>query len=250
MSNSTKRLRRPTPSVSANSLRMTAILSTIVNTLIWSQFLQKPYIYCKIFVVMDAKRKRALFELADQQAGYFTAAQARAMGYSDRLIHHHKHQGNWLEAGWGLYRLRDYPTSEEEELVRLSLWSRDKMGRPQAVVSHDTALALHELSDLMPDRYHLSVPPGFRKVSPAGVVLHRVRLAPDEAAWRGSYRITTPLRTLLDVAQSGVSPEHVTQAAWEALERGMVRRKALVEAIQALSAAERLGFEAALESRQ
>jgi predicted transcriptional regulator of viral defense system len=191
-----------------------------------------------------------LFELADRQAGYFTAAQARALGYSDRLIHHHKRQGNWLESGWGLYRLRDYPASEEEELVRLSLWSRDKRGRPQAVVSHDTALALHELSDLMPSRYHLSVPPGFRKNPPPGVVLHRVRLHPDEVAWRGGYRITTPLRTLLDAARSGVSPEHVAEAARQALERGLVRRKVLAEATQTLSAAQRLGFEEALGSGQ
>ncbi len=119
---------------------------------------------------MDGERKQELFTLADQQVGYFTAGQARALGYSDRLMHHHKTQGNWLEVGWGLYRLRDYPATAEEDLMRLYLWSRDKQGRPQAVVSHDTALGLYELSDLMPSRYHLSVPPGFRKIPPPEVV--------------------------------------------------------------------------------
>lgn len=195
----------------------------------------------------DSERKQRLFTLADQQAGYFTAAQARELGYSDRLIHHHKTYGNWLEAGWGLYRLRDYPATPEEDLVRLYLWSRDKQGNPQAVVSHDTALALYELSDLMPSRYHLSVPPGFRKAPPPGVVLHRSRLEPSEVKWRGGYRITVPLRTLLDAARSGISPEHVAEATRQALERGLVRERALKEAVQNLTEAQQFGFRVALE---
>lgn len=193
-----------------------------------------------------AERKQQLFALADQQSGYFTAAQARELGYSDRLIHHHKASGNWREVGWGLYRLRDYPSSPEEDLVRLYLWSRDKQGNPQAVVSHDTALALYELSDLMPSGYHLSVPPGFRKAPPPGVVLHKAVLEPSEVDWRGGYHITTPLRTLLDAARSGLSPEHIAEASKQALERGLVRRRMLIEAIRHLTEAQRLGFRVAL----
>jgi hypothetical protein len=100
---------------------------------------------------------RQLFELADRQAGYFTAAQARALGYDYPLQHYHKEQGHWLDVGWGLYRLRDYPQGNDEELVRLTLWSRDRQGRPQAVVSHETALRLYELSDLMPAKNHITV---------------------------------------------------------------------------------------------
>ncbi|RIH93529.1 hypothetical protein Mgrana_00583 [Meiothermus granaticius NBRC 107808] len=135
----------------------------------------------------------------------------------------------------------------EEDLVRLYLWSRDKQGEPQAVVSHDTALALYGLSDLRPSRYHLSVPPSFRKTPPPGVVLHKARLEPSEVDWCGSYRITVPLRTLLDAAQSGVSPEHIVEATRQALERGLVRRQVLKQAIQGLSEAQQLGFRVALE---
>lgn len=193
------------------------------------------------------ERKQQLFTIADQQAGYFTATQARELGYSDRLIHHHKSYGNWLEVGWGLYRLRDYPNTPEEDLVRLYLWSRDKRGNPQAVVSHDTALALFGLSDLMPSRIHLSVPPGFRKTLSPGVVLHKARLEPSEVTWGGGYRITAPLRTLLDVAKRGVSPEHIAEATRQALERGLVRKKALKEAMKNLSEAQQFGFRVALE---
>jgi len=176
-------------------------------------------------------KEHSLFELADQQAGYFTSAQASELGYSYRAQSHHKGQGNWLDEGWGVYRLRDYPYSDDEELVRLSLWSRDRQGRPQAVVSHDTALRLYDLTDLLPAQIHLSVPTSFRKPPPEGVVLHKASFEEGEVRERSGYRLTSPLRTLLDIAVSHVSPEHVEQAVSEALERGLVRRKSLEQAV-------------------
>jgi len=46
----------------------------------------------------------------------------------------------------GLSRLPDYPPGEREDLIRWSLWSHNRQGFSQAVVSHETALAVHELS--------------------------------------------------------------------------------------------------------
>ena len=176
-------------------------------------------------------RERALFDLADRQAGYFTSAQAGELGYSYRAQSHHRSQGSWCDEGWGMYRLRDYPQSADENLVRLSLWSRNRQGRPQAVVSHDSALQLYELTDLLPAKIHLSVPSSFRKAPPEGVVLHKTRFEEGDLRERSGYQITSPLRTLLDVAVSHVSPEHVEQAVHEALEQGLVRRKTLEQAV-------------------
>ncbi len=180
-------------------------------------------------------RSYRLFEVADRQAGYFTARQAREAGYDYRLQHYHRERGNWIPAGHGLYRLRQYPEVEDEELVRLSLWSRDRSGRPQAVVSHETALGLHDLTDLMPGLVHLSVPKSFRKEPPKGVVLHKSRFDEGDVEDRRGYRVTTPLRTILDIARSPrVSPEHLEAAVAEALERGLVRRKRLRETLETL----------------
>lgn len=185
-------------------------------------------------------RADRLFEVADRQAGYFTAKQAREAGYDYRLQHYHRERGNWRPVGHGLYRLRRYPDVEDEELVRLSLWSRDRSGRPQAVVSHETALRLHELTDLIPDRVHLSALKGFRKESPKGVVLYKVRLEDGDVEDRRGYRVTTPLRTILDIVRSPrVSPEHLEAAVAEALERGLVRRKRLRDALETLKDKER-----------
>ncbi|MFQ5340905.1 MAG: hypothetical protein ACE5F6_05100 [Anaerolineae bacterium] len=173
---------------------------------------------------------RALYQIAAAQGGYFTAAQARRAGYAYSQQHFHLARGNWVKIERGLFRLRDFPAGEREDLIRWSLWSRNQKGVPQAVVSHETALTIHELSDVMPDKIHLTVPRGFRKNAPAGCVLHKANLASDEIEFRTGYRVTTPLRTLLDVADSPLSQEHVNRAVHDALERGLVRRRVLENA--------------------
>jgi predicted transcriptional regulator of viral defense system len=126
--------------------------------------------------------------------------------------------------------------------VRLMLWSRDRAGVVQAVVSHVSALAAYELSDVLPHEMHVTVPKRFRKKAPDGVVLHRADLMQDDVRERDGYRITTPLRTLLDVAASPLSAEHLEAATMEALERGLVRRRALEEAVRGAADETKLRF--------
>jgi predicted transcriptional regulator of viral defense system len=170
---------------------------------------------------------QALYEVAAEQGGYFTAAQARQAGYAYSQQYYHCSRGNWLRIERGIFRLRDFPPGDREDLIRWSLWSRDQKGVPQAVVSHETALTVHDLSDVMPERVHLTVPRGFRKRVPAWCVLHFASLAEEEIEPRPGYSVTTPLRTLMDVAGSALSQEHLDAAAKEALERGLVRRSVL-----------------------
>jgi predicted transcriptional regulator of viral defense system len=170
---------------------------------------------------------RMLYQIAAAQGGYFTAAQARQAGYAYSQQHFHLARGNWLKVDRGLFRLRDYPAGGREDLIRWSLWSRDQQGKPQAVVSHDTALTVHELSDVLPARVHLTVPRGFRKRVPPGCVLHKATLDPKEIEARDGYWVTTPVRTLLDVADSPLSQEHLDRAVRDALEAGLVSSRSL-----------------------
>jgi predicted transcriptional regulator of viral defense system len=167
---------------------------------------------------------RELYRIASAQGGYFTAGQALQAGYAYSQQHFHVERGSWLRIDRGLFRLRDYPPGEREDLIRLSLWSRNQQGISQAVVSHDTALTVHGLSDVMPSRIHLTVPPGFRKRIPPGCVLHKATLAPVDVEARDGYQVTTPLRTLLDVAESPLSQEHLNAAIRDAQQHGIIRR--------------------------
>lgn len=169
-----------------------------------------------------------LFGIATEQAGYFTTAQAHDCGFSSPLINHHVKSGRFVRVARGLYRLRDYPSSPREEL--LAAWLRLA---PEAVVSHQSALELLGLSDIIPNLIHLSVPRARRKLSRrSGVALHTTTRPLDgsHVVLREGMRLTAPARTIADVAEAGVAPEQVVRAARQALERGMTTPARLREA--------------------
>jgi predicted transcriptional regulator of viral defense system len=170
---------------------------------------------------------RTLAALAADQGGYFTAKQARGAGYGYRHLDYHETAGNFERVDHGLYRLPTVPVSEHDEFIRLTLWSRNQKDEPQAVVTHESALVLHDLGELLPGAIHLTVPPRFRKVPPQGCVLHKATLGDRDIEERAGFRVTTPLRTLLDVADGGLSHEQIEKAVADALTRGLIRRKTL-----------------------
>jgi len=167
-----------------------------------------------------------LYELAEGQGGYFSASQARELGFGSDLITYHAKQGNFLRATRGVYRLRRFPASPFEDLIVACL-----RAGPKAAVSHETALAVYSLSDLMPAQIHVTVP-RTRSRRLKGLMLHRHRLGEDEMTRRDGVQVTTPVRTLLDVAAAGVSEDQVAQAVREALQRGLVQQNDLLSAAQ------------------
>ncbi len=169
----------------------------------------------------DAPDARGLFALSSEQAGYFTSAQAQAHGYSSQLVGYHADHGRFERVRRGLYRLRDYPSSPREEVMAAWLAA----GKESAVVSHESALEVLGLSDVVPTTIHLLVPRARRWVRALpGVTVHTTAntLAPDEIVTRQGMRITAPMRTILDVADSGTAPEQVIMAVEQARERGMI----------------------------
>ena len=165
----------------------------------------------------------ALFAAADRQQGYFTSQQAQECGFARSNFHYRLRSGEWVKAQRGIYRLARYPITGRSELVLWMLWSRDKKGDPQGVWSHETALDIHELSDIMPAKMHMTVPPRFRKriEIPKNLKLHFGHLSKKDIEIRQGYRVTTPLRTLLDIIEAGtVAQDQIIQAIKEGIQRG------------------------------
>lgn len=177
--------------------------------------------------------RRDLHAVAASQGGYFTAVQAAEVGYDRRRFAYHVEAGNFEKAGHGLYRLATLPLSEHDELVRLSLWSRGRDDQPRAVVSHETALGLYDLGEMIPSKVHVTVPRTFRKRAVRGIVFHTGVVPKGERSSREGFEATSPLRTLLDVGASATVPqEQLDKAVAEAIERGLVRRSKLLAAIR------------------
>jgi predicted transcriptional regulator of viral defense system len=172
---------------------------------------------------IEQDRRRRLARIAAGQAGYFTSRQAASIGYSTRLQHHHASRGNWRRVERGIYRLPEWPSGEHEGLALIGLWSG-----PEGVISHDSALEFHGLSDVLPDRVHLTVPPGFRKRRDR-VLLHKSEIQPSDIAQQAGFRVTTPLRTIADSASSALSPEHLEAAVRDGLRLGLFRKAKLLD---------------------
>ena len=173
-----------------------------------------------------------LFELASEQGGYFTAAQAQGCGFSRALLAHHAKSGRFLRVRQGLYRFREYPSSSREDVIAAWLAT----GREIAVVSHESALDLLGLSDVVPEVVHLTVPRArrYRSKSP-GLAIHTTtrRLGKSDIVIRDGIRVTAATRSIIDAAEAGTAPEQIMVAISQALDRGTATESKLHAAAKA-----------------
>jgi predicted transcriptional regulator of viral defense system len=174
-----------------------------------------------------------LYETASAQDGYFSTQQAAVAGYSSQLLLKHIRAGRVARARRGIYRLVHFPAGEHEDLAITWLWSER-----EGVFSHETALALHGLSDVLPAHIHLTLPASWRHRRfrlPKGIVLHHADVPTAERVWFGPVPVTSPRGTLSDCAKTFLSPELLRQAAQQAVRRGLVVKGDLLDVDNALA---------------
>jgi len=187
-----------------------------------------------------------LYVTAESQAGYFTAGQAIEAGMDRSTLRHHARSGGRYErVGRGVYRLRHFPTSQLEHVVVAWLPLRPAGG----VVSHESALELYDLADVIPDIVHVSVPRSQRgQRLRGGVQLHTLarELSVEEIREVSGVNVTSPERTIVDCIDAGTQPEQVELAIRQALQRGLTTARRLTSAAAARSARTRDLVEATL----
>ena len=167
-----------------------------------------------------------LYEIASGQDGHFTTAQAAEAGYSPQLLAKHLRGGRIHRVRRGVYRVVHFPAGEHEDLAVLWLWSER-----EGVFSHESALALHDLSDALPTKVHMTLPPSWERRRlrlPGGLVIHHAGISGTERAWVGSVPVTAPARTLCDCAREQISPVLLRQALRQGLDRGLFPREDVV----------------------
>ena len=168
---------------------------------------------------------RRLFEVADQQQGYFTAKQAKAAGFAENTHPYHVKAGNWVREHRGIYRLALYPMTDRPELAVWALWSRNRNEEIEGVYSHHTVLSFYNLSDLNSAKIHMTVPKDFRRNSeiPGVLLLHYADLPDSDVETAQGFKITRPLRAILDLIEAGtVERNFIRQAVTQAVDRGLI----------------------------
>jgi predicted transcriptional regulator of viral defense system len=97
------------------------------------------------------------------------------------------------------------------------LWSQNRREISEGIYNHETALSLHELSDIMPSKLHMTVPKNFRRNStiPQILILHRADVDKSDVQDVSGVRVTRPLRTIIDLLRTKQVDERPTEAGRE-----------------------------------
>jgi predicted transcriptional regulator of viral defense system len=176
----------------------------------------------KVVARREKPDRNKLYRIAEQQAGYFTSGQAAEVGFDRKLLWHYQKTGQILRASYAIYRLAHFPASPYEDLFIAWL----QCG-PRAAISHESALALYNLSDVLPAEVHVTVP---RTASRRrkGIRQHTNRLRPSAVRKREGLPVTSVQRTISDVAKAGLGEEQIREAIQQAVERGLTDRTSLL----------------------
>ncbi|MER7164892.1 type IV toxin-antitoxin system AbiEi family antitoxin domain-containing protein [Micromonospora sp. NPDC000207] len=165
-----------------------------------------------------------LVDVAVDQHGYVRTRDAIARGIDGANLRKMAARGRLERVGRGLYRVPFLPRDEHDEYAEAVLWAEGR-----GIISHGSALALHQLCDINPSRLHLTVPPAYAPRRTGGE-LYRVwrrRLDPGDVTTVDGIPVVTAERAVRDGIASGIDPQMLTQAITTA------RREGLLTAAQA-----------------
>ena len=86
--------------------------------------------------------------------------------------------------------------------------------------------------------------------SAPGVRLHRGEIPGEDVRQHSGFRITTPLRSLLDVAAATIDVDQLATAIGDALREGLMTRRQLLMRADGFGPKAALGIERALRHHQ
>lgn len=181
---------------------------------------------------MPGRAYTELFERATDQHGFITQAEAVKAGFSTTTLRNMVRRGVLERVAWGLYRFPAYPHTALDSYREATLWPQPARG----ILSHDTALELHDLCDVNPSKVHITVPQRYRtnREVPRTYALYRRDLTPRDVTFHDGIAVVTPLRAILDGLERGIGLDLIGQAMGVARRRGLIPRETLVDLEQSL----------------
>ncbi|MDB5059087.1 MAG: hypothetical protein JWO59_2559 [Chloroflexi bacterium] len=150
------------------------------------------------------------------QGGYFDRRDAQSYGLTDTHLRYHTAGGRFERVLPGVYRLRIAPNSPVDEYLLAWVWTNYR-----GAISHESALTLYNLADVLPLHTHVTVPRPFHRTS-APFQVHLAPLPATDTQLYDGVRVTTPARSIIDAAESGTEPSQIIKAVRESLDRGLL----------------------------
>lgn len=131
-----------------------------------------------------------LWDVATAQYGFVTAQQGSVLGIDKHALQMLVHRGTLARAAFGVYRFPQYPVGEYDGHMLAVLWTR----APEACLSHETALDLYGISDVNPNRIHVTVGKQrrLRRAGGEDYIVHTEDLAPTPSGGHKRSRRRRP----------------------------------------------------------
>jgi very-short-patch-repair endonuclease len=156
------------------------------------------------------EREQAMAALAKTQHGVVARRQLLALGFSRRSIGGALGRGRLHEVFLGVYVVG------VRRISRKGRWMAAVLAAGEgAVLSHRAAARLWGLMPLAAGRIDVTTPPG-RVVRRKGIASHESEVAEDEWLTKDGIPVTSPFRTIFDLA--AVAPIREVERAWHEAE--------------------------------
>lgn len=164
---------------------------------------------------MNAETEIALYEIAEDQGGYFSLSQADSVGIRRNQIYRNVKHSKIERVYPGVYRLALFPAHQFEEIYAAVV----SIGE-EAVVGYETALYVYGLSDIIPSEIHIIVPRSSSRRR-THIKMHTNQLDAHDITNYEGFRITTVSRSIVDVLATHISFDQVQLALTQAITRGL-----------------------------
>jgi len=151
-----------------------------------------------------------LWEVAAAQHGFVSAQQATDLGITKHALQMLVHRGTLTRAAFGVYRFPQYPVGEYDGHMLAVLWTRV----PEACLSHETALDAYGISDVNPNRIHVTLGKRRRLRRTGGdeYVVHYEDLRASQIGWWQEIPTVTP-RTAVEQCLIYGTPTYLLRQA-------------------------------------
>jgi predicted transcriptional regulator of viral defense system len=175
--------------------------------------------------------RRRLYNRALDRYGYVTTHDAESVGVPPVELRKIAARGGLEHVAYGVYRFDDIPRTARDQYMEAVL----RVG-PDAYLTQDAVLALHDLGLVNPRHIRVGAPRRARGQLPDHIEVIQERLDPADLTAYEGIPSATVARALLDCG-GVVMGERLVDAAREAARRGLLRKREAARVLAALGVA-------------